>query len=183
MPDEREKFRIPLRQNRVVYVGFKGDVFVFPNLLEIQKAFRYLLAQVEFLSFGENLLVFKLVQPEYVRYERREVPAGCGDAFRVFKAGLFLQVRLLQHGGVVLDDRERGLQFVAHIADEVQPERLNARKFPCHQVDVVDYHVDFVPEMLAPWNLHRKIPLADGFRCVQKLLDGPFDFDFSVKAD
>ena len=37
--------------------------------------------------------------------------------------------------------------------------------------------------MFSSWNLHRKIPLADGFRCVQKLLDWPFDFDFSVKAD
>lgn len=161
----------PLRHNRVVYVVFKGNLFVFPNLLEVQKAFRYLLAQVEFLSFWKNLLVFKLVQPQNVRYEGREVPAGGGDALCVFKARLFLQVRLLQHRRVVLDDRERGLQFMAHVADEVQPERLNARKFLCHQVYVVDYHVDFVPEMLSSWNLHRKITLADGFRCVQKLLD------------
>ena len=73
VPYECQQLRIRTDPGVFRDLSFNMEVFLFPDILKLQKALTKLVSEVKFSRLGKNLLIFQLVQLENVGDERCEL--------------------------------------------------------------------------------------------------------------
>ena len=173
VPDMGQQFCVRGDHHTVFHVGFDVKVFLLPGFLKLQKTFADLLAEIVLRRNRKNLLVFKLIQLQNIGNQIGKTAAGIGDRFGVFQTLLFGQIRRLQHGTVILHDRQRCFQFMGHVGHKVRPQRFHTGQLFCQPIEAVPNLVEHIlpDDSVDRGNTYAEISFAHFLRCPDDLPD------------
>ena len=103
------------------------------------------------------------------------------NGFCILHPVFFGQAGFLQHGGIIAHHRQRGLQLVGHIGDEVGTQGFRAGQFLCHGIDGGADLIEALHAGTVHWgDADREIPLHDLFRGIGDDPHRPIDHDLAA---
>ena len=144
VPYKGEHFRVGGDAQILGKVGFDAQLLALPLVLKAQQTRAKLFAEVEGIVGRMDLLILQLAEPENIGDQIGKLYGGLGDFSGILHALFLGQCRHGQKGAVIPDGRERGLEFVRNIGDEVGAQCFGTGQLLRHAVEVVDDRIQSI---------------------------------------
>ena len=144
VPHKAQQLAVRADPDSIVDLRFYIEPLLFPDVLIAQQALTDLLAEIIFLGGREDLLVLQLVQPQNIGDQVGQSAGGVPNGSGVFQPFFLGQGGLLEHGGIIAHDGQRGLQFMGHVGNKVCSQGLRAGQLLRHCIEAVDDRVQAV---------------------------------------